>query len=432
MKPHKRALLYITRKKSRSIILFFIMWVCVLSILIAGTVWNQTSFAVGQLKEKLSGYFTIMPNREVENSSEQLTDEFCREVMKEENILAYNGNDVYYMNVPDLVLTSGMFSGQGAEDEARVTRFISCTNSFYSELFYTGEMELIEGEHLQIEDEGKALVSETLAKENHLKIGDTFTSLVTEGNQGLNDEALGESFEHQIKGIYRTNTSDNTSGNNGLNAERNIPDNFIFIDAKTDHKVMTKLRGEEVDWYRYGVNFFVRDSANFEQTLKKTVENISLPSESYRIEQNNGKYEQSSEPLEKLIRIMAVFIISVLILSSVILYLILVMWMKDRRQEIGVYLEVGIEKKSIFLQLLIESISVYLIAFVLAIPCAVTVLHIVNHRLSENELLRVMGIDTTLVFAVFVVEAFLIGLSVALSYVNVVKLKPKDILSSNE
>lgn len=432
MKPYKRALLYITRKKSRSVILFFIMWVCVLSILISGTVWNQTSFAVGQLKEKLSGYFTIMPNREVGNSSEQLTDEFCREVMKEENILAYNGNDVYYMNVPDLVLISGMFSGQGAGEEAKVTRFVSCTNSFYSELFYTGEMELIEGEHIQSEDEGKALVSETLAKENHLKIGDTFTSLVTEGNQGLNDEALGESFEHQIKGIYRTNTSADTSGNNGLNAERNIPDNFIFVDAKTDHKVMTKLRGEVVDWYRYGVNFFIRDSANFEQTLKKTVENISLPPESYRIEQNNGKYEQSAEPLEKLIRIMAVFIISVLILSSVILYLILVMWMKDRRQEIGVYLEVGIEKKSIFLQLLIESISVYLIAFALAIPCAVTVLYIVNHQLPENELLRVVGMDTALVFTVFVVEAFLIGLSVALSYVNVVKLKPKDILSSNE
>lgn len=432
MKPHKRALLYITRKKSRSIILFFIMWVCVLSILIAGTVWNQTSFAVGQLKEKLSGYFTIMPNREVENASEQLTDEFCREIMKEENIFAYNGNDVYYMNVPDLVLTSGMFSGQGAEDEAQVTRFISCTNSFYSEQFYTGEIELIEGEHLQGEDEGKALVSETLAKENHLQIGDTFTSRVTEGNQGLNDAALGECFEHQVKGIYRTNMSNDTSGNDGLNAERNIPDNFIFVDAKTDHKVMTKLRGEEVDWYRYGVNFFVQDSADFEPTLKKIVEDISLPSESYRIEQNNGKYEQSAQPLEKLTRIMAVFIISVLMLSSLILYLILAMWMKDRRREIGVYLEVGIEKKSIFMQLLIESAWIYLFAFGLAVPCAVVVINNVNYRLFENEMSGVSGMKATLVFAVFALEALLIGLSVALSYVNVVKLQPKDILSSNE
>lgn len=431
MKPYKRAFLYITRKKNRSIILFFIMWVCVLSILVAGTVWNQTSFAVGQLKEKLSGYFTIMPNREVENSSEQLTDEFCRDVMKEENILAYNGNDVYYMNVPDLVLTSGMFSGQGAEDEAQVTRFISCTNSFYSEQFYTGEIELIEGEHLQGEDEGKALVSETLAKENHLQIGDTFTSRVTEGNQGLNDAALGEIFEHQIKGIYRTNISNDTSGNDG-NAECNIPDNFIFVDAKTDYKVMTKLRGEEVDWYRYGVNFFVRDSANFEQTLKKILEDITLPSESYRIEQNNGKYEQSAEPIEKLTQIMSAFIISVLVLSSLILYLILAMWMKDRRREIGIYLEVGIEKKSIFIQLLIESVWIYLVAFGLAIPCAVVVIKNINHRLWGNEILEVAGMKATLIFSVFVIEALLIGLSVILSYINVVKMNPKDILSSNE
>lgn len=243
---------------------------------------------------------------------------------------------------------------------------------------------------------------------------------------------MGECFEHQVKGIYRTNMSNDTSGNDGLNAERNIPDNFIFVDAKTDHKVMTKLRGEEVDWYRYGVNFFVQDSADFELTLKKIVEDISLPSESYRIEQNNGKYEQSAEPLEKLTRIMAVFIISVLMLSSLILYLILAMWMKDRRREIGVYLEVGIEKKSIFMQLLIESVWIYLFAFGLAVPCAVVVINNVNYRLFENEMSGVAGMKATLVFAVFALEVLLIGLSVALSYVNVVKLQPKDILSSNE
>ena len=44
----------------------------------------------------------------------------------------------------------------------------------------------------------------------------------------------------------------------------------------------------------------------------------------------------------------------------------------------------------------------------------------------------VAGMKATLVFAVFALEVLLIGLSVALSYVNVVKLQPKDILSSNE
>ena len=114
------------------------------------------------------------------------------------------------------------------------------------------------------------------------------------------------------------------------------------------------------------------------------------------------------------------------------MYLILAMWMKDRRREIGVYLEVGIEKKSIFMQLLIESVWIYLFAFGLAVPCAVVVINNVNYRLFENEMSGVAGMKATLVFAVFALEVLLIGLSVALSYVNVVKLQPKDILSSNE
>lgn len=429
MKAYKRALLYIRRKKGRSVMLFGIVWVCVLSMLVAGTVRNQTDVVVGQLKEKLSGYFTIMPNRDVENAQEALTDEFCREVMKEENLSTYNGNDVYYMNVPKLVLTAGMFTAQGNENEAQVARFVSCTNSFYSEQFYMGELEVTEGEHIQPEDEGEALVSETLAKENHLKVGDTFTSLVTEGYQGLNDAALGESFEHRVKGIFRVK---NPSKDDSQNAERNIPDNYIFIDTKTDRNVMTKLRGDDMDWYRYGINFYIRDSAKFEETLEDVERKITLPSEAYRIEQNNGKYQQSAEPLEKLIRMMGVFITAVLILSTVILCLILMMWMKDRKREIGVYLEVGIEKKNILMQLLIESTLIYLASFLLALPCAVVVMNSVGQMLFESEVLETVGMEATVVFMVFVVGAILMGMAVMVSYLNVARMNPTDILSSNE
>lgn len=429
MKAYKRALLYIGRKKGRSVMLFGIVWVCVLSMLVAGTVRNQTDVVVGQLKEKLSGYFTIMPNRDVENAQESLTDEFCREVMKEENLSTYNGNDVYYMNVPKLVLTAGMFTAQGNENEAQVARFVSCTNSFYSEQFYMGELEVTKGEHIQPEDEGEALVSETLAKENHLKVGDTFTSLVTEGYQGLNDAALGESFEHRVKGIFRVK---NPSKDDSQNAERNIPDNYIFIDTKTDRNVMTKLRGDDMDWYRYGINFYIRDSAKFEETLEDVERKITLPSGAYRIEQNNGKYQQSAEPLEKLIRMMGVFITAVLILSTVILCLILMMWMKDRKREIGVYLEVGIEKKNILMQLLIESTLIYLASFLLALPCAVVVMNSVGQMLFESEVLETVGMEATVVFMVFVVGAILMGMAVMVSYLNVARMNPKDILSSNE
>lgn len=437
MKAYKRALLYIRRKKGRSAMLFAIMWVCVLSVLVAGTVRNQTRDAVGQLKEKLSGYFTIMPNRDEENASELLTDEFCREVMKEENLSGYNGNDVYYMNVPKLTLTPGMFTSQGAENEAHAARFVSCTDSFYSEQFYIGELELTEGEHIRTEDEGEALVSETLAKENHLKVGDTFTSLVTEGYQGLNEAALGESFTHRVKGIYRVK---NPSEDNSQKAECNIPDNYIFIDTKTDRNVMAKLLGEDMDWYRYGINFYIRDSAKFEETLENVEKKITLPSGSYRIEENNGKYQQSAEPLEKLIRMMEVFIIAVLILNAVILCLVLIMWMKDRKREVGVYLEVGIEKRNILIQLLAESTLIYLAAFILAVPCAAVVMGNVKQMLFGKEILETagmkeaaaMGLGLKDIIMVLLIGIILMLIAVMVSYLNVVRMNPKDILSSNE
>ena len=74
---------------------------------------------------------------------------------------------------------------------------------------------------------------------------------------------------------------------------------------------MTKLLGEDMNWYRYGINFYIRDSAKFEETLENVEKKITLPPGTYRIEENNGKYQQSAEPLEKLIRIMEVFIIMI-------------------------------------------------------------------------------------------------------------------------
>mgnify|MGYP003094587428 FL=1 len=90
MQNWKRALLYIKRKKGKSLMLFAIMWVCLLSVLVAGAVRNRTNEVTSQLKEKLSGYFTIIPDLDVEGAAEMLTDDFCKDVLKDTNIMAYN------------------------------------------------------------------------------------------------------------------------------------------------------------------------------------------------------------------------------------------------------------------------------------------------------------------------------------------------------
>lgn len=434
MKAQRRALLYIGRKKGKSVMLFGIMWICLSSVLVAGSVRNKTNEVALQLKEKLSGYFTVAPNRDVEDSSKQLTQAFCEEVMENENILAYNGMDVYYMSLPDVVLTQGMFAAAGEENNVHVARFVSCTDSSRNEQFYLRELELTEGEHIQAEDEGMALISEALAKDNGLKIGDTFTSVVTEGYQGINDDALGEEFTYQIKGIYHVK---NPKDGDGQRAERDIQNNYIFIDEKTDWKVLTRLRDEETDWYRYGVNFYIRDSAKFDETLKQIKNEMGLSSETYQIEQNNGKYQQSAEPLENIIRMMGIFILAVLVLSMVILCLILFMWMKDRKREVGIYLAAGIGKWNILVQLLTESMILYLLALAAAGMCAKAVMGSVEQLLFTGKLADTAGIlelgtGGEQIFVTAVGGCVIVLAAVMISFLTVVRMNPREILSTNE
>ena len=433
MQNWKRALLYIKRKKGKSLMLFAIIWVCLLSVLVAGAVRNRTNEVTSQLKEKLSGYFTIIPDLDVEGAAEMLTDDFCKDVLKDTNIMAYNGIEVYYMCTPELLLTPGRFGAQGKEDLAHVARFVGSTDTRYNEQFYLGELELKEGEHIRADDEGMALISENFAKDNSLCVGDEFDSLVTPGYQGRNDEALGQTFTYKVKGIYHIK---NATKDSSSMAECDIPENYIFIDAKTGHSIVSILREDETDWYRYGVNFYIRDSGNFKETVENLKESLGLD-EAYRIEENNGKYLKSSEPLEKVIRMTGIFIITVLILSAAILCLILFMWMKDRKHEVGIYLAAGLGKRDILVQLLIESMLLYLAAFAAAMLCANVVMGGVGNLLFAGDLMNMensvtMGIKGADVLAAAACGCVIQLCAVLVSFLTVARMGPKEILSTNQ
>ena len=77
---------------------------------------RKTSQAVtAGLKEKLSGYFTVIPNLEVDGAARNLNDDLCKEIVQTENMLTYNGNDVFYMSLPDVTLTPGRFTAAGED-----------------------------------------------------------------------------------------------------------------------------------------------------------------------------------------------------------------------------------------------------------------------------------------------------------------------------
>ena len=99
----KRAILYIKRNKSRNFLLFTVMVLCLTAGLIALEMRIKAEAVSGKMQESFSGFFSIEPEADEPESSKRLTDQFCKEVMGQvENILAYNGKDMYLLAVSDL------------------------------------------------------------------------------------------------------------------------------------------------------------------------------------------------------------------------------------------------------------------------------------------------------------------------------------------
>lgn len=434
MNSWRRALLYIGRRKKKSLLLFLVMWASLLSVMVAVGIRETSQAVTAGLKEKLSGYFTVTPNLEVDGTARYLNDDLCKEIVQGENLLTYNGNDVFYMSLPDVKLMPGRFTVAGEEEDAHAACFLATTRSVYQEQFYLDNLNLVEGEHLEEDDEGQALISTVLARDNGLEIGDTFQSVVTENYRGTNEAALGNVYTYQVKGIFQVKDE---SEPDSERAEFDFPENYIFIDIQTDRKIVSDLRGGEFDWYRNGVNFYIRDSAQFEKTLEEVADEFHFDTDGYEIEQNNGKYQSSAEPLERVSFLTGIFIVVMIVLGIVILYLILFLWMRDRKHEMGIYLAAGIGKKGIFGQLILESFLLYMAAAIAAGLCAATLSGVVGRMVftgdtaGMTELISGHSGGIGYMMAATAAGFLVILAAVGMSFLTVVKMTPKEILSSN-
>lgn len=74
-----------------------------------------------------------------------------------------------------------------------------------------------------------------------------------------------------------------------------------------------------------------------------------------------------------------------IVLGIVILYLILFLWMRDRKHEMGIYLAAGIGKKGIFGQLILESFLLYMAAAIAAGLCAATLSGVVGRMVFTGD-----------------------------------------------
>lgn len=238
------------------------------------------------------------------------------------------------------------------------------TTMEYLDSFTEESSTLKQGRLLSSDDAGtnNCVIETNLATDNDLNVGDTFTVYTT-----INEETVTQQLT--IVGIYEV-TDAKTMGGPG----QSNPFNTIY----TDLSIGQTLSGSETNIT--SATYYLDDPENIEafQTLAQ------IDFETYTLDANDRLYQQNVSSLENTQSFATMFLIVVIGAGSAILCLILILTIRSRYYEIGVFLSLGQSKVKIILQQLFEMLLIAAVAFVISLGTGKLVSNVVGNMLESG------------------------------------------------
>lgn len=261
-------------------------------------------------------------------------------------------------------------------------------------------MTLAEGRHITQDDRHAALVSRELAEENELQIGSELS---------FKDPAA----TVEIIGIYESDPS------------MEFDADTIF----TDHNTFWALMESEAGTYSGRVDFFVTDPARLEAVMEQSKKDTPLQWEDYTLQADTAEYDAISYQLSTIGRLTTLLIVSAIIVSIVVLFLILAMRIRGRVHEVGVLLAVGVAKGHIIAQFFVETTAVLLLAFLFS--CPVSYFAVVQIGTFLRNMVGAVNVDLPAwkLLLQYGIEVFVVMAGVMVAAYPIFHLHPKEILS---
>ena len=150
---------------------------------------------------------------------------------------------------------------------------------------------------------------------------------------------------------------------------------------------------------------------------------------------SDALYQQMKAPLTQITRVVELMRMLTVITGTVIISLLLCMWMRSRQKEMAVFLSMGEQKFTIFLQALLEAAVLFLIA--MAGACALGLLAAKGlESILFTSVTADISLDVSLQFADIAllsgIGSAVVVIAVLVSLVSVIRANPKDILSRME
>ena len=420
----KNAIAYITRKRNRTLIIFIILTIvlsCLYSCLtimkssneIEKTLYESSNSSIS-ITKKDGKYFNVNQFKDIEKIKEV-----------EKIIIQYDG----LAKLKDAKVVSGeqRINREDLSDEFKnVVSFEATNNTKRNILFSSRVFTIKEGKNIEENDKNSIIVHEEFAKQNNLKLGD-------EVNLELLDiEESGKIKSHKFKiiGIFSGKKQETYTG-----LSSDFSENMVFVDYSTSQEILNKSENNKI------ANKILMYSSSAESTdlaLNKLKE-LKIDESKYFVQKDSNAFEESLESVSGIKHMIKIMTYSIMLGGIIVLSLILILWLRERIYEIGIFLSIGTSKIQIIMQFIFELLFISIPSIISSLFLGNVLIKVIAGGLINSENSMISGgnlindssfvLNITTLGQSYLILISIIVLSVVFASSLMLIKKPKEILS---
>ena len=398
----KRAIQSLWAKKGRSIIMIAVFSAILIFVLAGLTIRSGADLATTNAKKSVGATVTLSTNREAMFKQSDSEDENSRpdpgsfertpvnlsdakKIAKLSNVKSYSfeastsadkssgiepissdSDDSEEESTDEQMAGFGGGGAPGGMSQGDFQIKGVSESSSYSESS-AGTASLVEGEAITSADEdtNNVLIEQSLAEANDLSVGDKFKI----------KDSDDKDVEVTIKGIYKTSDSGDS-----MSAQFNFmnPSNTIFS-SYTMVNTLTGSEGKTIDSAVYNLE----DPKDMDSFVKQA--NKLIDTDTFSLETNDQMYQQMLQPLNNVSSFAKNIVILVAVAGVVILTLIIMLSIRERKYEIGVLLSLGESRMKVISQFFVEIFICMIFALGIAAASGNVVGNAVGNQLLSQQ-----------------------------------------------
>ncbi|MCY9001459.1 ABC transporter permease [Bacillus spizizenii] len=374
----KRAFWNMKAKKGKTLLQLFVFTVICVFVLSGLTIQSAAQKSSELARQELGGSVTLQVDRQKQmekqqDSGEKRSFESTPIKVSDANKLAALDHVKSYNYITSASANAGNFdaiesssssssdsssssntkNGQGGPQRIQADLSIEgVTSTALVDEFSDGDSKITDGRAITKSDVGKnvTVINETLAVENDVSVGDSITI------ESATDEDT--TVKLKVVGIYKTTSSGDDQAQN-----------FSFLNPYnklyTPYTATAALKGDDYKNTIDSAVYYMDDAKNMDAFVK-AAKKTSIDFNTYTLNTNDQLYQQMVGPIENVASFSKNVVYLVSVAGAVILGLIVMMSIRERKYEMGVLMAIGEKRWKLIGQFLTEILIVAVIAIGLA------------------------------------------------------------------